>query len=158
MILDQSLVLFDNTAITATVASNIIDLRATGNATLATGSYGVGAGTPVYLVVGTPTGYTAGATIDFVVRTSDSLSSGALSSPTTLYDSGTLTASATVLATGTYQFAVILPVSGVKQYLDINATVGGTSITAGNTNAYLTDAVPSLNIPLYSINSGVSVV
>ena len=138
--------------LTATQASNIIDLRATANAIVATGSYGIGAGTPIYLVIAIPTGFTGGTSIDFQLRTSDSLSAGALSSPTVLYDSGAVVIAS--LASGTIVFSGILPVNGVKQYIDINATVVGT-MSAGAVNAFLTDSVQSLNIPLYGTVAGV---
>jgi|GEM_PF-2826145 hypothetical protein len=155
MIIDESLMLFDGySGITSAgnYPSNIIDLRATANATLATGSYGMGAASPIYLVIALPTAFVGGTSVEFVVRTSDSLTSGALTSPTTLYDTGAiLTAS---LTQGATVFAGILPINGVKQYIDINATGVGT-FSAGTVSAFLTDNVQSLNIPLYSSVAGV---
>jgi len=81
MIIDESLMLFDGYSSITTAGSypsNIIDLRATANAVLATGSSGMGAASPTYLVIAIQTAFTGGTSVEFVVRTSDSLTTGAL--------------------------------------------------------------------------------
>lgn len=147
MLIDQSLVLSDAQAITATAAStNVYDST---QGTLVSGSTGIGAGEPVYVIVNVGTAFATLTSLTFSLRTSDTVSSGALSSATTLISTPAIGVAS--LTANSAQAAFVIPPLGGKRYFDVNYTVGGSNATAGTVTAYISPKAPAHNIPTYSI-------
>lgn len=121
MILDKEALFSDDQAITATaVSTNVVDLGA---------SRDIGKGTPVPLLIQVTEDFATLTDLTATVETSDSED---FSSSDTLATSGAI-AAADLLAG--YQFPVQYMPIGVKRYVRINYTVGGTNATAGTVTA-----------------------
>ncbi len=163
MIIDESLMFWDNqTLVSATVGSNsfysnIIDMEGTANATLATGAYGHGAGGNIYFTVMLPTSVVGGTSVEFQLVTSDATTGAvatsnlALSSPTVILDT---TAILTSNVPANFVASGVIPLNGVKQYLQVNYIPVGL-FTSGAVNAFLSESPPATNnIPLYPSTVG----
>lgn len=143
------------TSANATLNSNIIPLRGTAGELLAgtaAPSYGDGAYQDLWWVITVPTAFVGGTSVDFQLRTSNTISSGALVSPTVIDDT-TAIVTASLVAGQAYSRA--LPLQGCKVYVDVLATGVGT-FSAGAFNAYISDKpFQGLNVPLYAVQVAV---
>lgn len=126
MLLDNTLVLSEKQAVTASAAStNYIDQAAAGDA------YGA-----LWLVVKVDTTFATLTSLTIGIQTADA---STFSSPVTLASSGAVAAAS--LTADSIVCCMRLPV-GCKRYVRVYYTVGGSNATAGKVNAFLTAMPP----------------
>jgi len=126
MLLDNTLVLSEKQAVTASAAStNYIDQAAAGDA------YGA-----LWLVVKVDTTFATLTSLTIGIQTADA---STFSSPVTLASSGAVAAAS--LTANEIVCCMRLPV-GCKRYVRAYYTVGGSNATAGKVNAFLTAMPP----------------
>lgn len=125
MLLDQNAILSNNQTVSTTAAStNVIDMKAAGNAV-------PGA---LFAVVRTETAFAGATSIVVALQTSDA--SNFASADTLL----SVTLTGTQLANATKQLAALAVPAGIKRYVRAYYTVTGT-VTAGSLSCFLTDCV-----------------
>lgn len=127
MFLDAQTEMSAAQAVTATaVSTNVIDLTP-----LKSAKRNVGAGQPLFVVIHVPEAAAAvgAATVNFQIVTDDN---AALSSPTVLYDSGSI--AKTALTLNREPIVIAIP-DGAEKYLAMNYVVGTGPLTAGKFSA-----------------------
>ena len=131
MILDKTLLLSDEQAVTATaVSTNTIDLSAA--------LRDIGAGEQIYAVVVVDVDFTAAGAATMVISliTDDA---AALSSPTTILSTPAIGKAA--LTAGRVPIVIPVPPNIAEQYLGLNYTVATGPMTAGKVTAFLAHGV-----------------
>lgn len=122
MILDNENLFSDAQAITATASStNVIKLPK-----------GLAKGQPVRLLCQVVEDFATLTNLTVGVRTSATVSAGALVSPSTLVSTAAIGVAS--LKAG-YQFPIEFVPNGTSEYVDLNFTVGGSNATAGKVTA-----------------------
>lgn len=126
MLLDQTLVLSDGQAVTATAAStNSVDQLAAGNA------YGA-----LWFICNVDVDFATLTSLTISIETADASN---FSSPVTLASTGAIAAADLLAGENVAMFR--LP-PGCKRYIRAKYTVTGSNATAGKVTAFLTDAAP----------------
>lgn len=128
MLVDAQLELSDSQAVTASaVSTNSIDLGLAG--------LDVGAGKPLYFVIGCTVAMTDAGSDSTVTVTIVDDDNGALSSAATLQTIGTFAATS---AAGTRLYGVLYPDVINQQYLGVNYAVANGNLTTGSFDAFVT--------------------
>ena len=133
MILDKTLLLSDEQAVTATaVSTNTIDLSAA--------LRDIGAGEQLYAVVVVDVDFTAAGAATMVIGliTDDA---AALSSPTTILSTPAIGKAA--LTAGRVPIVIPVPSNIAEQYLGLNYTVATGPMTAGKVTAFIAKDIQS---------------
>lgn len=130
MIVDNTLVLSDSQAVTATAGStNVIDLGAPGTAYggVAALTYDIGKGTDIEIVVEVTEAFATLTSLTVSLETDDN---AAFSSPATVA-SGPAIAAASLTLGYVFNYPARIPVGTNERYMRLKYTVAGSNATAG---------------------------